>query len=110
MNCIHLKKLLNYLETLLAPDFLRLAPDVPNHSGSIWSQLPNPHKEWEIEMSFRITGNYYLGGRGIAFWYTKERGEEGGGGDGGLVFGSRDKWTGISIMFETVDFKRKVIT
>ncbi|CAG8526375.1 1639_t:CDS:10, partial [Acaulospora morrowiae] len=87
-------------KTLLAPDFIRLAPDVPDHSGSIWSQLTNPHKEWEVEMSFRISGNYYLGGRGITFWYTKERAKE------GPVYGSSDKWTGLAIMFETADHKK----
>ena len=79
-----------------------MAPSVPNHTGSIWAQLPNPHKEWEVELSFKITGNFYVGGRGIAFWYTKERAEE------GPIFGNKDKWDGLVIMFETVDHSRKV--
>ncbi|GBC08770.1 hypothetical protein RclHR1_08370007 [Rhizophagus clarus] len=90
-----------YGHTLLAPDFIRLAPSVPNHSGSIWAQIPNSHKEWEIKLSFRITGNFYVGGRGIAFWYTKDRAEE------GPVYGNKDKWDGLVIMFETVDHTRK---
>ncbi|RIB02497.1 legume-like lectin family-domain-containing protein [Gigaspora rosea] len=90
-----------YGHTLLAPEFLRLAPSVPLHSGSIWVQLPNPHKEWEVELSFRISGNYFLGGRGIAFWYIKEQSK------GGSLFGCRDKWDGLAIFFETVDHSRK---
>ncbi|CAG8737263.1 15312_t:CDS:2 [Gigaspora margarita] len=90
-----------YGHTLLAPEFLRLAPSVPWHSGSIWTQLPNPHKEWEVEFSFRISGNYFLGGRGMAFWYIKEQSK------GGSLFGCRDKWDGLAIFFETVDHSRK---
>ncbi|CAG8787943.1 2035_t:CDS:2, partial [Dentiscutata erythropus] len=87
--------------TLLAPEFIRLAPSVPKHSGSIWAQSPNPHKEWEVEFSFRISGNYFLGGRGMAFWYTKEQSKE------GSLFGCSDKWDGLAIFFETVDHVRK---
>ncbi|CAG8731236.1 6765_t:CDS:2, partial [Funneliformis caledonium] len=90
-----------YGHTLLATDFIRLAPSVPKHSGSIWAQLSNPHKEWEVELSFKITGKFYVGGRGIAFWYTKDRAEQ------GPVFGNKDKWVGLVIMFETVDHIRK---
>ena len=55
-----------------------------------------------IELSFRISGNYYLGGRGLAFWYTKDRGQD------GPVFGNKDQWNGLGIMFETTDPKKKV--
>ncbi|CAJ0650458.1 16008_t:CDS:2 [Entrophospora sp. SA101] len=48
-------------DALLAPDFIRLAPSVPKHSGSIWSQYANTYKDWMIELSFRISGNYFLG-------------------------------------------------
>ncbi|CAJ0826523.1 6038_t:CDS:10 [Entrophospora sp. SA101] len=88
-------------DALLAPDFIRLAPSVPKHSGSIWSQYANTYKDWMIELSFRISGNYFLGGRGMAFWYTKDRGQE------GPVFGSKDQWNGLGIMFETADVKKK---
>jgi hypothetical protein len=89
-------------DTLLAPDFIRLAPSVPKHFGSIWSLYANTHKEWMVELSFRISGSYYVGGRGIAFWYTKDRSEE------GPVLGSKDQWNGLGIMFETADAKKKV--
>ncbi|CAG8448502.1 2092_t:CDS:10 [Ambispora leptoticha] len=85
---------------LLAQEFIRLAPSVPNHSGAIWSQLPNTYKEWEVEFTFKIYGNYYIGGRGIGFWYTKDRGEL------GPVLGSKDQWEGIGIFFETADASR----
>ncbi|CAG8567727.1 9580_t:CDS:2 [Cetraspora pellucida] len=90
-----------YGNALLAPEFIRLAPSVPKHSGSIWAQLPNPHKEWEVEFTFRISGNYFLGGRGMAFWYTKEQSKE------GSLFGCSDKWDGLAIFFETADHVRK---
>ncbi|KAG9293677.1 hypothetical protein G9A89_019014 [Geosiphon pyriformis] len=89
-----------YGNTLLSEELIRLAPSVPHHSGSIWAQLPNDFKEWEVEISFRISGNYYVGGRGVAFWYTKERGQA------GPVLGSKDQWHGLGIFFETADISR----
>ncbi|CAI2189109.1 14171_t:CDS:10, partial [Funneliformis geosporum] len=76
-------------------------PFFDTYGRSIWAQLPNPHKEWEVELSFQITGKFYVGGRGIAFWYTKDRAEQ------GPVFGNKDEWVGLVIMFETVDHSRK---
>ncbi|CAG8510621.1 3436_t:CDS:2 [Paraglomus occultum] len=84
-----------YGNTLSAPDFIRLAPGVPRQAGSIWSRIPNPHKEWQVVLSFKISGNYYTGGRGIAFWYTKDRGNP------GPIIGNQDKWEGLGIFFET---------
>jgi len=57
--------------------------------------MPNPHKEWQVVLSFKISGNYYTGGRGIAFWYTKDRGNP------GPIIGNQDKWVGLAIFFET---------
>jgi hypothetical protein len=54
-----------------------------------------------VELSFRISGSYYVGGRGLAFWYAKDRGQE------GPVLGSKDQWNGLGIMFETADAKKK---
>jgi hypothetical protein len=40
----------------------------------------------------------------MAFWYTRERMEE------GPVFGNRDRWNGLAITFDTFDNDGKVHT
>ncbi|KAI9202588.1 legume-like lectin family-domain-containing protein [Polychytrium aggregatum] len=84
---------------LLGPSYIRLSPSVPSTLGAIWSSVPNPHKEWEVIISFRVSGRDYLGGDGFAFWYTQEHDEM------GPVYGSRDYWHGIGIVFDTSDQK-----
>ena len=34
---------------------------------------------------------------GFAFWYTKERTTD------GPVFGNRDQWCGLAVIFDTID-------
>ncbi|OAD65154.1 hypothetical protein PHYBLDRAFT_160889 [Phycomyces blakesleeanus NRRL 1555(-)] len=80
-------------------DFLRLAPSVPNTRGWVWSERPNPYPEWEAELVFRVTGTQIHGGRGLAFWYTKDSMED------GPVFGSKDKWDGLSIWLDSANPK-----
>ncbi|KAL1921248.1 uncharacterized protein VTP21DRAFT_10964 [Calcarisporiella thermophila] len=76
-------------------DFIRLAPSIPGLKGALWGQLPNPYPEWEAEFAFRITPRHANGGDGIAFWYTRERMQE------GPIFGSGPKWTGLGIFFDS---------
>ncbi|KAJ3089783.1 hypothetical protein HK102_005510 [Quaeritorhiza haematococci] len=78
-------------------DYVRLTPSVPSQWGMMWSQRANTHKEWEVEFSFTAFGRSYMGGQGLAFWYTKERMEE------GPVYGNRDFWNGLGILFDTAD-------
>ncbi|KAF9183535.1 hypothetical protein BGZ51_003990 [Haplosporangium sp. Z 767] len=78
-------------------DFVRLAPSVPGLYGSMWRSSPNVHKEWEVEFSFKAFGQSYIGGKGLAFWYTEERAVD------GPVFGSKDKWKGLGVFLDTSD-------
>ncbi|KAF9349837.1 Protein ERGIC-53 [Mortierella sp. AD094] len=78
-------------------DFIRLAPSVPGLKGSVWRSTPNDYKEWEVEFSFRAHGQSYVGGKGLAFWYTQERAT------GGPVFGNKDKWKGLGLFMGTSD-------
>lgn len=48
-------------------------------------------------MAFRVTGNHMHGGRGLAFWYAKEPKET------GPVFGSKDKWDGLSVWLDSAN-------
>ncbi|OAD08982.1 hypothetical protein MUCCIDRAFT_89854 [Mucor lusitanicus CBS 277.49] len=78
-------------------DFIRLSPSVPNTKGFIWSEIPNPYDAWEVEIAFKVTGNNMHGGRGLAFWYTKDREEA------GPVFGSKDQWDGLSVWLDSAN-------
>ncbi|KAI8907099.1 legume-like lectin family-domain-containing protein [Powellomyces hirtus] len=82
---------------ILTPDYVRLTPSVPDSAGAIWATQPNPHKEWQVEFSFSVFGRGYMGGEGLAFWYTKEKGTT------GPMYGSKDKWDGLAILFDTGD-------
>ncbi|RCI04273.1 hypothetical protein CU098_012594 [Rhizopus stolonifer] len=78
-------------------DFIRLSPSIPNTKGWIWSDIPNPYPEWEVEIGFRVRGNNLHGGRGLAFWYAKDPKET------GPVFGSKDKWDGLSVWLDSAN-------
>jgi len=34
-------------------------------AGSVWSQMSNPHENWEVEVSFRVTGRGRVGADGL---------------------------------------------
>jgi len=85
------------LDIFKSDDFIRLSPSVPNTKGFIWSEIPNPYEAWEVEIAFKVTGNNMHGGRGLAFWYTKDREET------GPVFGSKDQWDGLSVWLDSAN-------
>lgn len=70
---------------------------MPNTKGFIWSEIPNPYEAWEVEVAFKVTGNNMHGGRGLAFWYTKDREET------GPVFGAKDQWDGLSVWLDSAN-------
>ncbi|KAI8973534.1 legume-like lectin family-domain-containing protein [Mycotypha africana] len=76
-------------------DFIRLSPSVPNTKGWIWSEIPNPYEEWEVDVAFRVTGNHMQGGRGLALWYTQDKEQP------GPIYGSKDKWDGLSVWLDS---------
>ncbi|GJJ75011.1 hypothetical protein EMPS_07369 [Entomortierella parvispora] len=81
----------------VALDFIRLAPSVPRLRGSVWRTTPNPYKEWEVEFSFKAFGQNHVGGKGLAFWYTKERAVD------GPVFGNQEKYEGLGVFMDSSD-------
>ncbi|KAI9489143.1 concanavalin A-like lectin/glucanase domain-containing protein [Zychaea mexicana] len=80
-----------------ADDFVRLAPSIPGARGWVWSERPNTHDEWQAEVTFRVTGSHMHGGRGLAFWYTKEAMGD------GPIFGAGDKWDGLGIWLDSAN-------
>ena len=34
-------------------------------TGSVWSQMSNPHENFEVEVSFRVTGRGRVGADGL---------------------------------------------
>lgn len=63
--------------------------------GYIWSRVPLTATNWEIEVEFHIQGAGNLHGDGMAMWLTKDRAQP------GPVFGSKDRFEGLGIFFDT---------
>lgn len=91
------------VDSFVALDFIRLAPSVPGLRGAVWRTTPNGYKDWEVEFSFKAHGQSYLGGKGLAFWYTKERAVE------GPIFGNKDQWDGLGVFMDTSDPANQVL-
>lgn len=89
--------LMGQIDIHLAEDFIRLSPSIPGARGYIWSDIPNPYDEWEVEVGFKVTGQHLHGGRGLAFWYAKEKSVP------GPIFGSKDKWDGLSVWLDSAN-------
>jgi len=75
--------------------YIRLAADMPSQSGWVWSRIPLTATNWEIEFEFSISGKGNLHGDGFALWVAKDRAGP------GPVFGSRDRFEGLGIFFDT---------
>ncbi|ORY95796.1 legume-like lectin family-domain-containing protein [Syncephalastrum racemosum] len=84
-------------DVIMAKDFIRLAPSVPGSRGWLWSDQPNPYEEWMVHVAFRVTGSHMHGGRGLAFWYTKEQKPD------GPIFGGGDQWDGLAIWLDSAN-------
>ncbi|KAI9339169.1 legume-like lectin family-domain-containing protein [Zopfochytrium polystomum] len=84
---------------LASNDELRLTSSLPNQRGAVWTEHPNPHKEWQVTFSFNVFGRASTGGDGFALWYAKEKNAV------GSVYGSKDKWEGLAVIFDTADVK-----
>ncbi|KAF2751355.1 vesicular integral-membrane protein VIP36 precursor [Sporormia fimetaria CBS 119925] len=83
-------------DTIIRTDkYIRLASDKPSRDGYIFSRVPLTATNWEIEVEFKIHGHGNLYGDGFAMWLTKERAQQ------GNVFGSKDKFDGLGIFFDT---------
>ncbi|XP_069812535.1 protein ERGIC-53-like [Dendropsophus ebraccatus] len=86
-----------YGDAIPGPDEVRLVSSLKNHKGSMWTNSSSSFPHWEVEMSIRISGHGREGAEGLAFWYTREKGEL------GTVYGSADLWDGVAIIFDTFD-------
>lgn len=81
---------------LITKDFVRLTPDRQARRGSIWNIVPVSYLYWEVHLQIHIHGSgRTMFGDGIAFWYNKERSQE------GNIFGSKDYFSGVGIFFDT---------
>ncbi|KAL1934117.1 hypothetical protein VTP01DRAFT_6299 [Rhizomucor pusillus] len=86
-------------DVIASEELIRLTPSVPNTRGWIWSDRPNPYDEWQIHMAFKVSGSHMHGGRGMAFWYTKEPMPD------GPIFGARDQWDGLGLWLDSANPK-----
>lgn len=77
---------------------VRLTQDRPSQHGWLWSRLPLQTPNFEIQIEFKIDGSasrHHPYGDGMALWLTEERAQP------GPIFGSKDYYTGVGIMFDT---------
>lgn len=77
---------------------VRLTQDRPSQNGYLWSRLPLQVPNFEITVEFQIDGSassHHPYGDGMALWLTEDRAEV------GPIFGSKDYFTGVGIMFDT---------
>ena len=82
--------------TMVTSNYIRLTPDQRSKQGALWNKIPCRVRNWEVQISFKVTGSTKeLFGDGFAFWYTKERMEN------GPVFGSKDHFSGLAIIGDT---------
>ncbi|XP_069618194.1 protein ERGIC-53-like [Ranitomeya imitator] len=84
-------------DAVSGPDEVRLVSSLKNRKGSMWTKNNSSFPHWEVEMSITISGHGREGAEGLAFWYTREKGEL------GTVFGAADLWDGVAIIFDTFD-------
>uniref|UniRef100_A0A8C6R1R7 Lectin, mannose-binding, 1 n=1 Tax=Nannospalax galili TaxID=1026970 RepID=A0A8C6R1R7_NANGA len=78
-------------------DQIRIAPSLKSQRGSVWTKTKAAFENWEVEVTFRVTGRGRIGADGLAIWYTENQGLE------GPVFGSADMWNGVGIFFDSFD-------
>lgn len=84
-------------DTLIKSDsFIRLTGDRAGESGWLFSKLPAMPESFQVEFDFQIHGQgSTLYGDGLAMWIVSHKGES------GPVFGSKDKFQGLGVFFDT---------
>ncbi|KAM6471300.1 protein ERGIC-53 [Liasis olivaceus] len=78
-------------------DQIRITPSLKSQRGSVWTKSKSIFENWEIEVTFRVTGRGRVGADGLAVWYTEGQGLD------GPVFGAADNWNGVGIFFDSFD-------
>ena len=77
-------------------NYIRLTPDRGSKAGFLWAKHPFTTKSWMTEFEFKVHSTTSgLHGDGFAFWYTSEKNTR------GPVFGSKDKFSGLGVFFDT---------
>ncbi|XP_074088816.1 protein ERGIC-53-like [Macrotis lagotis] len=84
-------------DAIPGPEEVRLAPSMRNKSGVMWTQAAIPFPNWEVEVTFHVSGLGHLGAEGMAVWYTRHRGQT------GPALGGPAFWDGIGILFDSFD-------
>uniref|UniRef100_A0A8C7B806 Lectin, mannose binding 1 like n=1 Tax=Neovison vison TaxID=452646 RepID=A0A8C7B806_NEOVI len=82
-------------DAMLGPEEVRLVPSMQNRSGAVWSRVPVLFSAWEVEVQMWVTGPRRRGARGVAVWYTRDRGQI------GSVPEGPTSWDGIGILFDS---------
>ncbi|KAH6568770.1 hypothetical protein BASA50_003078 [Batrachochytrium salamandrivorans] len=75
--------------------YIRLTTDAQSQSGWLWTKTPLFLTSWLVEFQFKVSYEGGISGDGFAFWVTKGHAEE------GPVFGSKDKFEGLGVFFDT---------
>ncbi|KAG8544947.1 hypothetical protein GDO81_021587 [Engystomops pustulosus] len=78
-------------------DQIRITPSLKSQKGSVWTKSAPSFENWEVEVTFRVTGRGRIGADGLAIWYTAGQGLD------GNVYGASDLWNGVGIFFDSFD-------
>ncbi|KAM4708810.1 protein ERGIC-53 [Discoglossus pictus] len=78
-------------------DQIRITPSLKSQKGSVWTKSPANFENWEVEVTFRVTGRGRIGADGLAIWFTEAQGLD------GEVYGAADMWNGVGIFFDSFD-------
>ncbi|KAG9488341.1 protein ERGIC-53 [Eleutherodactylus coqui] len=78
-------------------DQIRITPSLKSQKGSVWTKSAPTFENWEVEVTFRVTGRGRIGADGLAIWYTSAQGLD------GNVYGAADTWNGVGIFFDSFD-------
>ncbi|XP_071989445.1 protein ERGIC-53 [Engystomops pustulosus] len=78
-------------------DQIRITPSLKSQKGSVWTKSAPSFENWEVKVTFRVTGRGRIGADGLAIWYTAGQGLD------GNVYGAADLWNGVGIFFDSFD-------
>ncbi|KAM8961002.1 protein ERGIC-53 isoform 2-T2 [Pelodytes ibericus] len=78
-------------------DQIRITPSLKSQKGSVWTKTAPNFENWEVEVTFRVTGRGRVGADGLAIWFTSSQGLD------GNVYGAADMWNGVGIFFDSFD-------
>ncbi|KAJ8311485.1 hypothetical protein KUTeg_010840 [Tegillarca granosa] len=84
-------------DAIASDESIRITPSLRSQKGWAWAKEPVTFDQWSVEIVFKVTGRGRIGADGLAFWYTQEKGE------GGPVFGNKDQWKGLGVIFDSFD-------